>query len=93
MGSQFKLLFPTIDDLHLSLIALGRGAYIYKVDINMAFCHLSIDPADYDLLGLYWNDAYIDTKLLFRLHTRQPIIPACIRHHLLHPASKKFGCH
>ena len=53
MGSEFKLMFSTIDDL-MSLLV--RGAHIYKI-----VSHL---PIDYDLLGLQWNDAYIDIRLL-----------------------------
>ena len=65
MGSQFKLMFPTIDDVTSKLIQLGKGAHIYKIDVSRAFRHLSIDPGDYDLLGLHWNGAYVDTKLPF----------------------------
>ena len=42
-------------DLTSKLVALGKGAHIFKIDISRAFCQLSIDPADNDLLGLYWD--------------------------------------
>ena len=61
MGS----VFPTVDDLTSQLVKIGRGAHIYNIDISRAFCHLAIDPIDYDLLGLQWNNAYIDTQLPF----------------------------
>ena len=38
---------------------------MYKIDVSKAFRHLAIDPIDYDLLGLQWNDACIDTWLPF----------------------------
>ena len=44
MGSDFKLTFPTIDDLTSELVKLGRGAHIYKIDVSRAFRHLPIDP-------------------------------------------------
>ena len=65
MGSEFKLIFPTIDDLTSELRKLGRGAHIYKIDVSRAFRHLNMDPNDYDLLGLQWQKAYIDTRLPF----------------------------
>ena len=65
LGSDFKLTFPTIDHLTSELKKLGRGAHIFKVDVSRAFRHLSMDPADYDLLGLYWDAAFVDTKLPF----------------------------
>ena len=65
MGSEFKLTFPSIDDLTTELRKLGRGAHIYKIDVSRAFRHLNMDPLDFDLLGLQWNQAYIDTRLPF----------------------------
>ena len=60
MGSEFKLTFPTLDDLPQCLVKLGKGAHIYKVDVSRAFRHLKVDSYDYDLLGL--------TCLPFRTH-------------------------
>ena len=65
MGSAFNLTFPTIDDLTNELVQLGKGAHIFKIDVSRAFRHLKIDPLDYDLLGLSWQGAYIDTCLPF----------------------------
>ena len=65
MGSACNLTFPTIDDLTAELVKLGKGAHIFKIDVSMAFCHLKIDPFDYDLLGLNWHGTYIDTCLPF----------------------------
>ena len=65
MGSDFKLTFPTIDDLTSELVKLGRGAHIYKIDVSRAFRHLPIDPFDYDLLGLEWDGFYINKNLAF----------------------------
>ena len=65
MGSEFKLTFPTIDYLTSELRKLGRGAHIYKIDVSRAFRHLNMDTNDYDLLGLHWKKACIDTRLPF----------------------------
>ena len=65
MGSEFRLTFPTLDDLTQRLVKLGRGAHIYKIDVSRAFRHLKVDPFDYDLLGLTWGGTYVDTCLPF----------------------------
>ena len=65
LGSEFALTFPTIDDLTKELVRIGPGAHIYKIDISRAFQYLKIDPLYLDLLGLQWNDAYINTCLPF----------------------------
>ena len=52
MGGEFKLTFPTIDDLTQELVRIGKWGHIFKVDVSRAFRHLSVDPRDYDLLGV-----------------------------------------
>ena len=63
LGSSFALTFPTVDVITEELKRLGRGALLYKIDVSRAFCHVRIDPGDYDLLGLHWCDR--DTCLPF----------------------------
>ena len=65
MGTDFRLTFPTIDDLTAELTKLGKGGHLYKIDVSRAFRHLPIDPMDYDLLGLYWDGFYVDKNLPF----------------------------
>ena len=65
LGADFKLTFPSIDDLTKELTKIGKGAHIFKVDISQAFRHLNVDPRDYDLLGLHWDGTYIDTRIPF----------------------------
>ena len=57
--------FPT-DDITSELKHLGNGALLYKIDVSNAFRHIKVDPGDYDLLGLHWRHAYVDTCLPFR---------------------------
>ena len=65
LDSAFELTFPTVDDITSELKCLGHGALIYKVDVSRAFCHVKVDPRDYDLLGLYWGGYYIDSCVPF----------------------------
>ena len=65
IDSEFSLTFPTVDYITAELKCLGRGANLYKVDVSTAFCHVRVDPGDYDLLGLYWQGFYVDASVLF----------------------------
>ena len=65
LGSEFSLMFPTIDDITRELVKIGPGCHIYKIDVSRAFRHLKIDPGDYDLLGLCSDAAFFDTCLSF----------------------------
>ena len=65
MGGEFKLTFPTVDGLTQELVKIGKGAHIFKVDVSRAFRHLSVNPRDYDLLGVNWGATYIDTRIPF----------------------------
>ena len=65
LNSPFALTFPTIDDITSQLKRLGRGALLYKIDVSRAFRHVRVDPGDFDLLGLQWRHAYVDTCLPF----------------------------
>ena len=69
MGSEFKLTFPTIDDLTQELVKIGKGAHIFKVDVSRAFRHLNVDPRDYNLLGVNWGVTFIDTRIPFKFRS------------------------
>ena len=59
LGTQFKLYYPSVDDIVHKLKTSG-------VDIRRAFCHICIDPWDIDLLGLCHDHSnYIDLSLPF----------------------------
>ena len=59
LNSPFALTFPTVDDITSQLRPLGRS--------------VRIDPGYFDLLGLQWCDAYINTCLPFGTHHRSQI--------------------
>ena len=61
LDSVFTLALPTVDHITSEFKRLGRGALLYKIDVSRAFRHMRIDPGDYDLLGLQWRDAYVNT--------------------------------
>ena len=65
LDSVVSLMFPTVDDITGQLKRLGCGALLYKIDISRVFRHVKIDPGDYDLLGLEWQGAHVDTCVPF----------------------------
>ena len=66
LGTDFALTFPSVDHITAELTRLGSAAHLYKIDVSRAFRHVKLDPSDYDLLGLLWNDVtFIDTCLPF----------------------------
>ena len=58
LNTTFKLQYPTIDAITNYLSKLGKNAVIYKIDLSRAFRQIPIDPHDYNLLCLKWQDAY-----------------------------------
>ena len=58
MGSLFCLQLPTVDQFIPCLIELGPGAKTYEVNLSCAFRKLKVDPLDYQLLCLQWQNEY-----------------------------------
>ena len=68
LDAYFKLQYLSIDNITDSLVKLGPGAMLYKVDISNYFMHLRIDPRDIDLLGLKHKKFFLDVMLSFGFH-------------------------
>ena len=66
LGTDFALTFPFVDHITAELTHLGTAAHLFKIDVSRAFRHVKLDPSDYDLLGLSWDDsAFINICLPF----------------------------
>ena len=65
LGKDFVLTYPSVDNITDKVLKLGKGCQIFKVDISRVFCHVPIDPGDLNLLGLYWDNNFIDWSLPF----------------------------
>ena len=66
MGTAFKLSYPSIDTFTDRLRSLGGGALMLKIEVSRVFYQLKVNPADFPLLCLYWNDAfYVDEAYAF----------------------------
>ena len=66
LGTAFKLHYPSIDTYTDRLRKLGRGALMHKIDLSRAFRQLRVDPCDFPLLCLQWQDHYyVDASYAF----------------------------
>ena len=67
---DFSLHYSSVDDATSVLSKLGRGALLAKVDLKSAFRMVPVHGEDWELLGLYWKQAfYVDTCLPFGLRS------------------------
>ena len=67
---QYSLHYATIDDAVASLLKLGVGALMAKVDLRSAFRMIPVRQEDWELLGIHWqNQYYVDTCLPFGLRS------------------------
>ena len=58
LGTEYELHYLSVDTITNLLRNLGTSPQMYKIDISRAFCHIKVDPADIDLLGLEFQDKY-----------------------------------
>ena len=67
---QYSLQYASVDDAIQILTNLGKGALMAKVDLKSAFRVVPVHPTDWELLGMFWRNAfYIDTCLPFGLRS------------------------
>lgn len=72
-----SLTYTKVDEIVDSVLHLGRGALLAKINIRSAFRIIPIHPADRHLLGIEWkNQLYIDAALPFGLRSAPKIFNA-----------------
>ena len=75
---HFHLRYSTVSDAIDSVMRLGRGALMAKIDIKSAFRLCPVHPADHHLLGMKWKGQfYFDRVLPFGLRSA-PYIFNCL---------------
>ena len=67
LGTDLSLTLSGIDVITDEIKCLGK-AHLFKIDISHAFHHIKVDLMDYDLLGLWWQDAFVNTCAPFGSH-------------------------
>ena len=74
---EFSVTYSQFDDAIDIVHALGRGAYMAKIDIRHMFCICQVRKAQWLLLCYWWQGAFfVDTRLLFGLRSSPYIFTA-----------------
>jgi len=69
-----SLSYVSVEEAAQTVLRLGRGTLLAKVDIRNAYRNLSVHPDDRWLLGMYWKgQVFIDTVLPFGLRSAPKI--------------------
>ena len=75
---MYTLSYCSVDKTFAIVNLLGPGTLLSKIDLKNAFQLIPVCPADWNLLGIFWQGKYyIDTCLPFGLHSAP-----CIFNHL-----------
>ena len=65
IGLDFMLPLPTIEHVIRAVNKFGQNSFIAKIDVSRAFKHLPIDPCDISMLGLHWDQYFVELSLVF----------------------------
>ena len=57
-GADFTYTLPSLHDLAEVILAHGPGTYMWKADLERAYCQLRSDPLDYPLMCIKHCDMY-----------------------------------
>ena len=60
----YSLEYTTVDDIVKHVIRQGRGALLYKVDMQHTLCNIPVHPSDWPLLGMVRDGQYYFDKVL-----------------------------
>ena len=72
-----SLSYSRVDDVAQTILSLGRGAALAKIDVKSAYRIIPVHPDDRYLLGMLWQDQlFIDTALPFGLRSAPKIFNA-----------------
>ena len=70
LKEEFSLHYSSVDDAVGLLHTYGTGAIMAKIDLKSAFRMVPVRPADWDLVGMFWDGMYyVDTCLPFGLRS------------------------
>ena len=70
LGNEIELTLPTIDNMADQVRTLGRGCFLYKLDLSRGYRQLRLDPLDWPLMCILHDDQfYLDLCPPFGLRT------------------------
>ncbi len=58
------MVLPTVDEFAARVFALGRGALMFKVDLQRACRQIYVNPVDVPLLGFWWDESFYFDQVL-----------------------------
>ena len=64
LGFMAQLTFPKTDDFAVRIFQLGKGCYMFKIDLSRYFRQIPLDPGDYSLIGYVINGQLYFDKVL-----------------------------
>jgi hypothetical protein len=59
------LQYVKIDDAINLIIQLGKGSFMAKTDICLAFRNVPVHPNDWELLGMHWLGLYFFNQVRY----------------------------
>ena len=68
MGLEAKLVFPKTDEFAFRIFQLGKGCFMFKIDLSRYFRQIPLGPGDYSLIG-YINEGKIYFDKVSQRHT------------------------
>lgn len=72
-----SLRYLSVDDIASTILSLGKGALLAKMDIQSAYRMVPVHPDDHHLLGMQWEgQLFVDTVLPFGLRSAPKIFNA-----------------
>ena len=72
-----SLSYVSVDDIVDSILSLGQGALLAKIDVRSAYRVVPVHPEDRMLLGMCWKGkVYVDATLPFGLRSAPKIFTA-----------------
>ena len=64
LNEPIDLRYTSVEEVCNMVLAIGRGAVLYKRDLRRAYRQIPVDPRDYCYLGYIWNKQwFVDTVL------------------------------
>jgi hypothetical protein len=69
LGEQTELTYAKVDDL-VDMVLSHQKPLVWKIDLKRAFRQIPVDPRDYPMLGIAWDQQlYFDTSIPFGVRT------------------------
>ena len=90
-GAPYKLRLPTSLDMADLILKYSKGTVLHKIDLSRAYRQLPVDPHDWLLLGIGWQDSmYFDRAIPFGI---RPGAMCCQRvtNGICHVMKKKYN--